>query len=102
MTRVERWGGTAVLVVDADGPVVGGREARDLVAEAFGESASMLAIPAAWLDPAFFDLRSGVVGELPEPAASSVASALVRGSNAGTQHWFVPSLDALGELLERG
>ena len=91
MSRVESWGGTGVLVVDPDGDVIGGREARDLMAEAFGEGATMVAIPADQLEPAFFDLRSGVagdilqvsvnyrmrlaiVGDLPEPAASSTRS----------------------------
>jgi hypothetical protein len=119
MSRVESWGGSRVLVVEPDGVVINGREARDLMAEAFGEGASMVAIPAARLEPAFFDLRSGVagdilqvsviyrirlaiVGERPEPAASSGAfAALVRESNAGTQHWFVASLDALRQRLGR-
>ena len=117
MSRVESWGGTAVLVVDAGGDPIDGRAARDLVAEAFAAGATMLAIPVGRLEPAFFDLRSGVagdilqvsatyrtrlaiVGELPKPAASSNAfAALVRESNAGTQHWFVASLDALRERL---
>jgi hypothetical protein len=119
MPRVESWGGTGVLVVEPVGAVIGGREARDLVAEAFGAGATMVAIPVGRLEPAFFDLRSGVagdilqvsatyrtrlaiVGELPERARSSAAfAALVRESNAGTQHWFVASLDALRERLER-
>ena len=118
MSSVESWGGTRLLVVEAEGVVIGGREARDLVAEAFGNDATMVAIPVGRLEPAFFDLRSGVagdmlqvsatyrtrlaiVGELPEPAASSTAfAALVRESNAGTQHWFMASLDALRERLE--
>ena len=38
-----------------------------------------------------YRIRLAIVGELPEPAASSTAfAALVRESNAGTQHWFVP------------
>jgi hypothetical protein len=117
MSRVATWGGTGVLVVESEGVLIGGREARDLLAEAFGEGATMLAVPVGRLEPAFFDLRSGVagdilqvsatyrtrlaiVGDLPEPAASSDAfAALVRESNAGTQHWFVSSLDALRERL---
>ena len=117
MSRLASWGGTGVLVVDPGGDVIGGRGARDLMAEAFGEGATMVAVPADQLEPAFFDLRSGVagdilqvsvnyrmrlaiVGDLPEPAASSHAfAALVRESNAGTQHWFVTSLDALRERL---
>jgi hypothetical protein len=120
MSTVESWGGIAVLVVEPGGGVIGGREARDLMAEAFGDGATMVAIPAGRLDPAFFDLRSGfagdilqvsvnyrmrlaIVGDLPEPAASSNAfAALVRESSAGTQHWFVASLDALRERLGGG
>jgi hypothetical protein len=117
MSKVESWGGAGVLVVEPEGVVIGGRAARDLVAEAFGMGATMVAIPVGRLEPAFFDLRSGVagdilqvsatyrirlaiVGELPEPAASSNSfAALVRESNARTQHWFVASLDALRTRL---
>jgi hypothetical protein len=118
MSRLERWGGTGVLVVEVADAVVDGRGVRDLGAEAYGAGASMLALPVDRLEPAFFDLRSGVagdilqasvtyrfrlaiVGDLPEPAASSNAfAALVRESNAGSQHWFVDSLDALRARLE--
>ena len=117
MSTQETWGGVTVLVLEASDGVVDGRMARDLVGEAFMAGASMVAIPVGRLEPAFFDLRSGVagdilqvsatyrtrlaiIGELPEPAASSKAfAALVRESNAGTQHWFVPTLVALRERL---
>ena len=118
MSTLARWGGTGVLVVEAGDAIVDGRAARDLAAEASAAGASMVAVPADRLEPGFFDLRSGVagdilqltatyrfrlaiVGELPEPAASSNAfAALVRESNAGSQHWFVTSLAALRERLE--
>jgi hypothetical protein len=117
---LEAWGGRAVFVAPADDSPIGGREARDLLSEASVAGAGMVAIPAARLEPAFFDLRSGVagdilqvsatyqmplaiVGEVPEPAASSGAfSALVRESNAGSQHWFVGSLEELRGRLEGG
>jgi len=117
MSTLEAWGGITVLVVGEDDGVVDGRAARDVVGEAFMTGASMVAIPVGQLEPAFFDLRSGaagdilqvvatyrsrlaIIGELPEPAASSNAfAALVRESNAGSQHWFLPTLDALRERL---
>jgi hypothetical protein len=117
MSAVARWGSTTVLLVGVDGAPIGRREARDLVADAIGAGASVLMIPVARLEPAFFDLRSGVagdvlqvfatyrvrlavVGAIPEPAASSRAfAALVRESNAGTQHWFQPSIEALRARL---
>ena len=118
MSTLEPWGGSTVLVVDEDGPALDGRAFRDLVGDAMGEGASMLAVPVARLPAAFWELATGlagdvlqvsvnyhvrlaVVGELPETATGSRAfTALVRESNAGTQHWFVPSIDALRERLE--
>jgi hypothetical protein len=120
MSKVEAWGGVEVLVVEPGDGVVDGRAARDLIGEAFMTGAAMVAIPVSQLEPAFFDLRSGVagdilgvsatyrgrlaiIGELPESAATSNAfAALVRESNAGSQHWFLPTLDALRARLEVG
>ena len=119
MGSVDELAGRTALVLDAGGDALDGRSFRDAVMEALSEGASLLVVPAARLDPAFFDLRSGVagdllqvsvvygmplavVGALPEPALSSGAfAALVRESNAGSQHWFVPDLDALRARIER-
>ena len=113
MSAVEVLGGQRVLVVGDDDPLVDGRSFRDLVMEALTVDAGLLVVPAARLDPAFFDLTSGVagdvlqvstvygvpvavVGAIPEPGASSDAfAALVTESNAGTWHWFVPDMAAL-------
>ena len=112
--------GVAAHVVGEAGLPVGGRAFRNLVLEAHGAGASLLVIPAGRLVPAFFDLRTGVAGDIlqasvvystplavlgpvPEPAASSCAfAALVRESNAGSQHWFVPTREALEERIRRG
>jgi hypothetical protein len=118
MSTLEAFGGTTVLVVGAGDAVVDGRLARDLMGEAFTSGAPLIAIPVDLVDPAFWDLRSGLagdilqasvnyrvrlafIGEPPDPAASSRAfAALVRESNAGPQHWFLPTLEALRERLE--
>ncbi len=115
---IERWGGTTVLVVEDSGPVVAGAGARDLLGDAFAAGATLVAIPVERLAPAFFDLRTGLAGDIlqvsavyrmrlavigtpPEPAASSRAfAALVRESNAGRQHWFLPTPEALRLRLE--
>ena len=119
MGSIEELGGRRALVLDDVGEVVDGRAFRDTVMEALVDGATLLVVPAARLDPAFFDLRSGVAGDLlqvsvvygmplaivgpmPEAAASSGAfAALVRESNAGSQHWFVADLDALRERIGR-
>ena len=46
-----------------------------------------------------YRMRLAIVGDLPEPAASSDAFAASCASHAGTTHWFVASLDALRERL---
>ena len=120
MSTLERWGGSTVLVVEDAGPPIDGRVFRDLVGDAMGEGASVLAVPVARLPASFWELAGGlagdllqvsvnyhvrlaVVGDLPEAAISSQAfAALVRESNAGTQHWFVPSFEALRARLEAG
>ena len=117
MAHVERIGATSVLVVDESGPMLDARAFRDLVGEAMGEGADLLGIPVTRLPAAFWDLASGLagdllqvsvnygvrlafVGELPAEATRSRAfTALVRESNARSQHWFVPSLEALRERL---
>ena len=119
MGSIEDVAGRTAYVLAADGDTVDGRSFRDAVMEALVASATLLVVPAGRLDPAFFDLRSGlagdllqvsvvygmpiaIVGALPEPAASSGAfAALVRESNAGSQHSFVPDREALLARIAR-
>jgi hypothetical protein len=117
MASVQRLGSVAVLVAaPVDGPL-DLRGLKDLLAEGHAADAAWVAVPAGLLDPAFFDLRSGIagdvlqasvtyamplaiVGPLPEPAASSDAfAALVRESNRGTHQRFVTSMDELAARL---
>ena len=97
-----------------DGPPVDATTGVDLIAAALETGATTVAVPVERLDPAFFDLRSGVAGELvqkavnyglgfaivgllPESAtASSSFMAFVREANRGTQIRFVDSVEALG------
>ena len=99
MTVTRSIGRETAYVLDADGEPVDARRFRDLLVDAHAAGATILVVPVARFDAAFFDLRSGVagdllqasvvygmpmaiVGALPDPAASSVAfNALVRESN---------------------
>ena len=105
------------LVLPLDGQPVGARAARDLIGDALTVGAPGVVIPVERLDPAFFDLRSGVageivqafvtyqlrlvvVGELPPAASSSRAFAsFVRETNRGDQAWFVATMDDLRTRL---
>jgi hypothetical protein len=115
---VERSGGVPVLVVAADGPPIRTpQDALDVIGSAFGRS-DVVAVPAERLDPSFFQLRSGVAGEImqkfvnyrirlavvgdisAQAAASDALRDLIRESNRGRHIWFVSDLDELdGHLI---
>ncbi|GAB3233777.1 hypothetical protein GCM10027447_30400 [Glycomyces halotolerans] len=110
---------TPVLLFDPDGEALGrsGEEATDLIGAAFEHQAEWLAVPAARLDEAFFDLRTGVFGDIAQKcanykvglavvgdvasraAASDSLRALVAESNRGRAVWFTPDLAALENRL---
>lgn len=109
--------GTPVLLCAASGPALGRPDdALDLIGAAGSERVQLILLPAERLDPAFFDLASGVAGEFLQKlvnyglrlviagdisgrlAASKALRDFVRESNRGDQIWFVA--DA-GELERR-
>lgn len=121
MATLQVLGGSRVLVAGSADRPVDLRRVKELLAEAHGEDAAWLVVRTEDLAPAFFDLRSGVAGEilqatvvyrlplaiigpLPQPAASSSAfAALVRESNRGRDHWFTGSVETLeARFAERG
>jgi hypothetical protein len=124
MARLLELGGTLVLVAGPDDRALEKpldlRRIKDLVSEAHTGNAGWLAVRVADLPPGFFDLNTGVagdilqatvtyrlalaiVGRLPEPAASSNAfAALVRESNRGRDHWFASTLEELADRLAAG
>jgi hypothetical protein len=115
---VER-NGVAVLECAPDGPTVSRpQDALDLLGEAFGR-ADVVALPVVRLDAAFFDLSTGLAGEIMQKfvnyrtrlavvgdlsaytARSEALAALVRESNRGRHIWFVDDHDGLDEHLQR-
>ncbi|HRD29129.1 MAG TPA: DUF4180 domain-containing protein [Caulobacter sp.] len=109
---------TVVFLVAGDGPlVVGDRETSDLVGEALGAGATMIAIPLPRLGPDFLRLSTRVAGELLQKlinyrfqvailgdiaeavAASDALRDFVRESNRGRMVWFLPDLAALEAKL---
>ncbi|OWJ68565.1 DUF4180 domain-containing protein [Inquilinus limosus] len=118
MTEILGWGDERVLVCDTDGPAIDTpRATTDLIGEAMFAGASVLAIPAARLGPAFFRLRSGLAGEIAQKAVNyrlklavigdisqhlSASNALrdwVREADRGREIWFEPDLDSLAARL---
>lgn len=89
----------------------------DFIGAAFGAGATWLALPVSRLSPEFFQLRSGLAGEVsqkfvnyrirlvvvgdiqPWLQQSEALSAWVRECNRGQQVWFVTDLEELSRRL---
>ncbi|WP_225765360.1 DUF4180 domain-containing protein [Inquilinus sp. Marseille-Q2685] len=121
MTELLHSGDETILSCDASGPAIDSpQRAADLIGEALSAGASVIAVPAARLGPAFFQLRTGVAGEFAQKAvnyrlklavigdisqhlaASAALRDWVREANRGNEIWFEPSLDSLVARLGGG
>jgi hypothetical protein len=110
-----------ILTVPADGPpFADGNAVLDLIGDAFAENAELVVVPAGRLPAAFFDLRSGIAGEIAQKfvnyrlklavvgdlsdhlARSEALQAFVRESNRGRHLWFVATPAELDERLRGG
>lgn len=106
--------GITMLLCADDGPVLATeQDAVDLIASTFHQGVELIVLPVTRLDERFFDLRSGVAGQLVQKftqyrrrlavvgdisahvAASNALRDYVREANRGTAIWFVPDMAAL-------
>jgi hypothetical protein len=63
--RIEEHGQLRVQFLDVDGPVISTSEdTSDLIGNAWVDNVSVIAMPVERLDPAFFDLPTGIAGEI--------------------------------------
>ncbi|MFF2277314.1 DUF4180 domain-containing protein [Agromyces sp. NPDC058126] len=116
--RIDEKHGVRVLILAAEGPPVStADDAADLVGGAWAHAASVVAVPVERLDPAFFDLSSGVAGEIAQTLvayrlrlaivgdlaeqveASTALRDYVWESNRGAHIWFVPDEASLAAKL---
>lgn len=100
--------GSGIIHLPLDGPPLAvGQDALDAIGAAWGSDASTIVVPMERLDTRFFDLRTGVLGELTQTfvnyrirlvvlgdvtahtEASEALRDYVRETNAGDQVWFV-------------
>ena len=105
--------------LDRSGPAISdGQAVVDVIGEAWAQEADLVVVPVERLAPAFFQLSSGVAGEVLQKfvtygfrvavvgdigahlAASSALRDFVRESNAGHHVWFVPDRPALDARIE--
>lgn len=116
--RIDDRSGIRVLHLEPEGETLStSDDASDLVGSAWSHDAAMVAVPALRFDPAFFDLRSGIAGEITQKlvnyrirlavvgdiaehvTASDALHDYVWESNRGEHIWFVDDEEALAEKL---
>jgi hypothetical protein len=118
--HVDALHGTRVLVYAAEGPLLRkGQDASDLISEARSENATLAVVPIARLDPAFFDLKTGIAGEMVQKfvnyglkvailgdtsalaAKSKALHDFIYESNRRGSVWFLTDRQELDERLAR-
>ena len=118
MDMIRELHGTLVLICAEDGPPLASeRDANDFLGAAWAAEATMVAIPVARLDPAFFRLSTRLAGEVAQKfvnyrirlaiigdistqcAQSKALRDFVHESNQGQALWFVRDIAALDARL---
>lgn len=116
--RIEERSGIRVLHLEADGkPISTPDDAVDLVGSAWSHQAGIIAVPVERLAPKFFQLKTGIAGEITQKlvnyrlrlavvgdistrvAKSNALRDYVRESNRGDHVWFVDSDEDLDRKL---
>ena len=116
--RIDESSGIRVLHLAPEGaPVSSPDDAADLIGDAWAHRAGAVAVPVERLDPGFFDLSTGIAGEITQKFvnyrlrlavigdiseyvdASSALRDFVWESNHGRHVWFAADEAALGEKL---
>lgn len=111
--------GTPALIVPEDGPPLGTVEAAtEMLGDAAWGQVELVVIPVARLTDDFFELKTGLAGEVTQKyvnyrlrlaiigdiesrVAESVSlNAWVTESNRGRQLWFEPTLEALADRIK--
>ncbi len=63
--RIDDHGGLRVQYLDVEGPMISTREdTSHLIGNAWVDNVTVIALPIDRLDPAFFDLSSGIAGDI--------------------------------------
>ncbi|WP_090598642.1 DUF4180 domain-containing protein [Pelagibacterium luteolum] len=113
---VEIAGKTALMVSGAEN-LSAATLSNDLIGMAWSDDAQMVVVEASVLPDAFFELRSGIIGDVAQKFANYRLLMVVVGdvqrfadrstafrdylfeTNAGGNLWFVPDMDALERKL---
>jgi Domain of unknown function (DUF4180) len=117
--KLTRMHGVPVFVCAADGAKLRtDRDALDLVADVIHHGAEMILVPVERLDDGFFQLRTGVAGEIIQKFMNYRLRVVILGnisrhvdgsptfrsfvyeSNRGAHVWFMPNVDELNQRLE--
>lgn len=114
MSQVQTLGDARIWLCDPDGPrLSSGRDAIDLIGDAYGSEVAVIVLPVGRLTDDVFDLSTGLAGEFVQKfvnygvalailgdisghaSASTALRDFVHESNRGRHLWFVKTLDEL-------
>jgi hypothetical protein len=120
-TDVYELHGHRILDLPAEGSLLRtGQDANDLIAETKASGARLVVVPIARLDPAFFELRTGIAGDMVQKFVTYQVAVAVIGdtspleseskslrdfiyeSNRRGSVWFLADKDALREKRGTG
>ncbi|MES2195000.1 MAG: DUF4180 domain-containing protein [Pseudomonadota bacterium] len=118
MPALFEYGAERVLICDQQGQAIDSRQgALDVIGDALGLGATLIAVPVVRVAPAFFDLRSGLAGEIAQVAVNYRQKLTVIGDisqhversnalrdwvvecNRGNDLWFVATVEELRDRL---
>jgi len=116
--RTEEHGNLRVQYLDEDGPQIAtDADASDLIGNAWVDGANVIAVPVSRFDPSFFDLTSGLLGNVTQKVVNyqlklavigDIGAAVSRSSafadyvwetNRGDHIWFFDDETGLAEKL---
>lgn len=117
MADITEIAGKTVLIVSGSEELSDAMLANDLVGMAWSDDAQVVVVETSMLPDAFFELRSGMIGDVAQKFAnyrllmvvvgdvepftqrSDAFRAYVSETNAGTTLWFVRDMEALERKL---
>ena len=102
-TDVYELHGQRILDLPTEGPLLRtGQDANDLIGEAKSAEASLVVVPITRLDPAFFELRTGIAGEMVQKFVTYQVAVAIVGDTSPLESESKSLHDFIRESNQRG
>ena len=102
-TDVYELHGQSILDLPTEGPLLRtGQDANDLIGEAKSAEASLVVVPITRLDPIFFELRTGIAGEMVQKFVTYQVAVAIVGDTSPLESESKSLRDFIYESNQRG